>query len=129
MLKTVREVNYDGLYGISNINRFLQSSNTDAATTWRVSTYKVGDPILFNETERFRPLIYNNLKGRIVDIERFPGRIQFDVELDRTVSEFDVEGDELEWMGGATARFSVYEHDTSDEDDDSLNTSVPFQVA
>ena len=26
-------------------------------------------------------------------------------------------------------RFSVYEYDTSDEDDDSLNTTVPFQVA
>ncbi|WP_223837853.1 ATP-dependent RecD-like DNA helicase [Streptomyces venezuelae] len=122
-------LNYDGLYGINNINRFLQSSNTGAETTWRVSTYKVGDPILFNEAERFRPLIYNNPKGRIVDIERFPGRIQFDVELDRSVSEFDVEGDELEWMGDATVRFSVYEHDISDEDDDSLNTSVPFQVA
>ena len=26
-------------------------------------------------------------------------------------------------------RFSVYEHDASDDDDDSLNTTVPFQVA
>jgi ATP-dependent exoDNAse (exonuclease V) alpha subunit len=26
-------------------------------------------------------------------------------------------------------RFSVYEVDTSDDDDDSLNTTVPFQVA
>ena len=26
-------------------------------------------------------------------------------------------------------RFSVYDYNTSDEDDDSLNTSVPFQVA
>ncbi|MFF4060631.1 ATP-dependent RecD-like DNA helicase [Streptomyces sp. NPDC001668] len=122
-------LNYDGLYGINNINRFLQSSNPGAATTWRVSTYKVGDPVLFNETERFRPVIYNNLKGRIVGIERFPGRIQFDVELDRTFSEFDINGDELEWMGDATVRFSVYEYDISDEDNDSLNTSVPFQVA
>ena len=47
-------LNYDGLYGINNINRFLQSSNSGAATTWRVSTYKVGDPVLFNEIERFR---------------------------------------------------------------------------
>jgi len=31
--------------------------------------------------------------------------------------------------GGSTVRFSVYEYDTSDEDDDSLNTTVPFQVA
>ena len=122
-------LNYDGLYGINNINRFLQSSNPGAATTWRVSTYKIGDPVLFNETERFRPVIYNNLKGRIIAIEHVPGRIQFDVELDRPLSAFDIVGDELEWMGGSTVRFSVYEYDTSDDDDDSLNTTVPFQVA
>lgn len=122
-------LNYDGLYGINNINRFLQSSNPGAATSWRVSTYKVNDPVLFYETERFRPVIYNNLKGRIVDIAHAPGRIQFDVELDRPLSEFDVVGDELEWLGGSIVRFSVYERDTSDDDDDSLNTSVPFQVA
>ena len=122
-------LNYDGLYGINNINRFLQSSNSGAETTWRMSTYKIGDPVLFNETERFRGVIYNNLKGRIVGIELAPGRIQFDVELDRSLSEFDVVGDEIEWMGESTVRFSVYEHETSDEDDDSMNTSVPFQVA
>lgn len=122
-------LNYDGLYGINNINRFLQSSNPGAATTWNVSTYKLGDPVLFNETERFRPVIYNNLKGRIVGIEHVPGRIQFDVKLDRPLSEFDVVGDELEWMGESTVRFTVYDYETSDEDDDSLNTTVPFQVA
>jgi ATP-dependent exoDNAse (exonuclease V) alpha subunit len=122
-------LNYDGLYGINNINRFLQSSNPGAATTWRVSTYKIGDPVLFHETERFRPVIYNNLKGWIVGIDHFPDRILFEVELDRSLSEFDVVGNELEWMGESTVRFSVYESETSDEDDDSLNTSVPFQVA
>ena len=122
-------LNYDGLYGINNINRFLQSSNPGAATTWRASTYKIGDPVLFHETERFRPVIYNNLKGRIVGIVHVPGRIQFDVELDRSLSEFDVNHDELEWIEGTTVRFSVYETEISDEDDDSLNTTVPFQVA
>jgi len=122
-------LNYDGLYGINNINRFLQSSNPGAATIWRESTYKIGDPVLFYESERFRPVIYNNLKGRIVGIDHIPGRIQFDVELDRPLSEFDIVSDELEWMGDSTVRFSVYERDTSDEDDDSLNTTVPFQVA
>ena len=121
-------LNYDGLYGINNINRFLQSSNPGAATIWRVSTYKIGDPVLCHETERFRPVIYNNLKGRIVGIKHVPGLIQFDVELDRALSEFDVSG-ELEWMGGSTVRFSVYDYDTSDDDDDALNTTVPFQVA
>lgn len=122
-------LNYDGLYGINNINRFLQSSNPGNATTWGVSTYKIGDPILFNETERFRPVIYNNLKGWIVGIERTKERIQFDVELDRPLSEFDVDNNELEWMGGSTVRFSVFDSGTSDDDSDELNTSVPFQVA
>lgn len=122
-------LNYDGLYGINNINRFLQSSNPGTATTWGVYTYKPGDPVLFYESERFRPVIYNNLKGWIRGIDRAPGRIQFDVELDRRLSEFDVVGDELEWMGESTVRFSVYEYDNSDDDDDSLNTTVPFQVA
>lgn len=123
-------LNYDGLYGINNINRFLQSSNPQRAVAWREATYKVGDPVLFHETERFRPVIYNNLKGVIVGIDRVPGRIQFDVELDRPLSDFDVVNDELEWMGGSVVRFTVYESaKASDEDDDSLNTSVPFQVA
>lgn len=123
-------LNYDGLYGINNVNRFLQSSNSGAATTWRESTYKVGDPVLFNEAERFRPVIYNNLKGRITGIERDRGWIRFDVELDRPLTEFDIDTFELEWLGGSTVRFTVYDHpNTSDEDDDSLNTTVPFQVA
>lgn len=122
-------LNYDGLYGINNINQFLQSGNAGAGLNWGASTYKVGDPVLFTETERFRPVIYNNLKGRIVDIAYAPGHIQFDVELDRPVTEFDVVGEELEWVEGSTVRFSVYDYDTSDDDDDSMNTSVPFQVA
>ena len=73
-------------------------------------------------------MIYNNLKGRIVDIAVATGEIRFDVELDRPLTEFDV-GGELERVEGSTVRFSVYDYDTSDEDDDSLNTSVPFQVA
>jgi energy-coupling factor transporter ATP-binding protein EcfA2 len=123
-------LNYDGLYGINNINRFLQSSTRQQAVAWREATYKVGDPVLFHETERFRPVIYNNLKGVIVGIERIPGRIQFDVELDRPLSDFDVVNEELEWVGGSVVRFTVYESArASDEDDDSLNTNVPFQVA
>jgi hypothetical protein len=123
-------LNYDGLYGINNINRFLQSSNHGKATTWRVAMYKIGDPVLFFETERFRPVIYNNLKGWIVGIEREAGRVQFDIKLDRPLTQFDVTNGELEWRGESIVRFSVYEYDnTSDEDDDSLNTTVPFQVA
>ena len=122
-------LNYDGLYGINNVNRFLQSSNPGPAIPWRVASYKVNDPILFNETERFWPVLYNNLKGRLVAIDYAPGEIRFDVKVDRPLTEFDVIGYDLEWVGDSTVRFSVFDYDTSDEDDDSLQTSVPFQVA
>lgn len=121
-------LNYDGLYGINNVNRFLQSSNSNPAITWHVSTYKVGDPVLFNETDRFGPAIYNNLKGRIVAIKEDDGHITFDVELDRPLSAFDVGGD-LEYVEGSIVRFSVYDYDASDTDDDSTGSAVPFQIA
>lgn len=122
-------LNYDGLYGINNVNRFLQSSNPGAATEWGAATYKIGDPVLFNETERFRPTIYNNLKGTIVDIQTFPGRIQFDVSLDTPVSEFDVDGFDLRYVEDSTVQFDVFERASGDDDDDSTSGSVPFQVA
>jgi hypothetical protein len=123
-------LNYDGLYGINNINRFLQSSNPNQSVVWRDSIYKVGDPILFSDTERFRPIIYNNLKGHIVNINKVAGSIQFDVMLDRSITALDLIGTELNWVADSTVRFSVYDFVTSsDDDDDSLNTIVPFQVA
>lgn len=122
-------LNYDGLYGINNINRFLQSSNPNPATVWGVNTYKVGDPVLFNEAERFRPIIYNNLKGKIAAIQKFTDRIQFDISLDRPVTAFDVDGIELQYVEDSTVRFSVYERGTGDDDDDSTHKTVPFQVA
>jgi len=125
----VLALNYDGLYGINNINRFLQQSNPSAPVTWGVNTYKVGDPVLFNESERFRPTIWNNLKGEIVAIQRFTDRIQFDVKLDRPLTEIDVDGLNLQYVASNTVRFSVYERGTGDDDDDSLERSVPFQVA
>ncbi|MFC3815044.1 AAA family ATPase [Lysobacter sp. GCM10012299] len=124
-------LNYDGLYGINNVNRFLQSNNPNPAVVWREATYKVGDPILFNESERFRSVLYNNLKGRIVAIEQGLDYLRFevDVEVDRPLSGFDVLGTELEWVADSTVRFTVFDQDTSDEDDDALHTLVPFQVA
>ena len=122
-------LNYDGLYGINNINRFLQGSNPQPEVIWRDTTYKINDPVLFNETRRFGSAIYNNLKGWIVNINKFEDRIQFDVHLDRPVSELDIDGVELEWMGESTVRFSVSDVENSDDDDDAINSTVPFQVA
>ena len=123
-------LNYDGLYGINNINRFLQASNHNPAVHWGAATYKIDDPVLFASAERFKPLIYNNLKGRIVGVESSDERIQFDILLDRPVTALDVEDyPDLEWVTDSTVRFSVYDLDVSDEDDDAVHTTVPFAVA
>ncbi|WP_344203776.1 AAA family ATPase, partial [Aeromicrobium alkaliterrae] len=92
-------LNYDGLYGINNINRFLQASNPNPSVTWGPAVYKVGDPVLFADTDRFKPLIHNNLKGSIVAIEADDARIQFDIKLQRPVTELDVDGYfDLQWV-------------------------------
>lgn len=123
-------LNYDGLYGINNINRFLQASNPQPAVPWGPAVYKVDDPVLFSDNDRFRGLIYNNLKGTITAIRPFRERIEFDILLDRPVTEFDVEGYEgLGWVADSTVRFSVYDLDSSNEDEDHDISTVPFQVA
>lgn len=122
-------LNYDGLYGINNVNRFLQSSNPNPPIGWGPATFKVGDPIVFNDSERFKGLIYNNLKGTIVGIDRQLGWIRFEVELARTVTELDAWGLDLTWLHDSVVAFDVYELPNSDDDDAAFNTSVPFQVA
>ena len=123
-------LNYDdGLYGINNVNRFLQASNPNPPFAWGESTYKVGDPVLFSETDRFRPVIFNNMKGTIVAINCAPGRITFDINVEREVTEGEVAFTELRWVAGTTVQFDVFERASSDEDDDALNTVIPFQIA
>jgi ATP-dependent exoDNAse (exonuclease V) alpha subunit len=128
-------LNYDGLYGINNINRFLQSSNKNFPVQWGIQTYKINDPVLFNESERFAPLIYNNLKGKIVGIVTFNDKIQFDIELDRVINQFDAEGYDFQLLGNSdngnsVIRFFVNKYRSTDEDDDSSSEAVvPFQVA
>ncbi|MEL7566236.1 MAG: AAA family ATPase [Dehalobacterium sp.] len=128
-------LNYDGLYGINNINRFLQEANPIPAVPWGIQFYKVGDPILFNESERFAPLIYNNMKGWIAAIVVLSDQIQFDIELDKAINGLEARGYEFELLGNSqngnsVIRFIVNKYRSADEDDDASSSAVvPFQVA
>jgi len=133
-------LNYDGLYGINNINRFLQESNPASAVQWGIQQYKMNDPVLFNESDRFAPVIYNNMKGRIVSIVVFDAgiiteRIRFDIELDKVINGVDALGQDFELLdnddnGNSVIRFCVNKTKGEDEDDDGSSRSiVPFQVA
>ena len=128
-------LNYDGLYGINNINRFLQNSNPNESVVWGINTYKVGDPILFNESNIFSPLIHNNSKGRIVGIRPEEQQIWFNIELEESINEIDAWGYDFELIGESDAgksiiSFGVKKFRSTDEDDEDNNsTVVPFQVA
>lgn len=135
-------LNYDGLYGINNINRFLQESNPNPAVQWDVQQYKVGDPILFLDSDRFHPVIHNNMKGLIKGIEILdPGthdeRIQFDVEIPKAIDESDIRCIDLQLLecsedeDKSVVRFYVHKLKSADEDGDerSSYTVVPFQIA
>ena len=128
-------LNYDGLYGINNVNRLMQLANDSEARTWDLRTYKVGDPVLFNDSRRFHPVLYNNLKGRIVSIDvSQEGRIGFSVEVELALSELELLGTEgLEFVdckdGNTTVSFWVERDDDPDGEEERLECIVPFQVA
>lgn len=133
-------LNYDGLYGINNINRFLQESNPNPAITWDIQQYKVGDPILFLDSDRFRPIIHNNMKGiiqgvEIIDEGTTEERIQFDIEIPKLIFERDVLNLDLKLLKNSEKeeksliRFYVHKLKSADEDGEDSRTVVPFQIA
>ena len=127
-------LNYDGLYGINNINRFLQNSNPNQSFEWGIGIYKVGDPILFNEFSKFSKILYNNLKGRILQIQKEEDKIWFTIEIDKVLNEFDAFGYDFELLGmsenkKSIIRFKVSKFVDSDEDETISDSVVPFVVA
>ena len=113
----------------------MQFANDSEARTWDLRTYKVGDPVLFNDSRRFYPVLYNNLKGRIVSIDvSQEDRIGFSVEVELALSELELLGTEgLEFVdcedGNTTVSFWVERDDDPDGEEERLECIVPFQVA
>jgi len=112
----------------------IQSNNVNPAVQWGINTYKVDDPILFNETNRFYPLIYNNMKGRILKVDISGEKIHFDVEVDKEISVFDASNYDFELIETgphkkSIIRFHVERPNEEDGDENLKSTIVPFQIA
>lgn len=127
-------LNYDGLYGINNLNRFLQNDNPNPPFHWDNQVYKVGDPVIFSEYNRFYPVLYNNLKGWIRKIDLIHGEIIFIVEVPIALNELDITVPDLELIscssnGHSLIRFKVSLYVDNDENEKSKKEVVPFQVA
>ena len=130
-------LNYDGKFGLNSINNYFQDANPNIEEhTWYDWKYKKGDPILFNENVRF-PILYNNLKGRIIDIVNETDSITFTIDVFTRLTSMDVRNYDLEWISSdedyTRVRFTVYAKDDTKTDEDyeesRMKSIVPFQLA
>lgn len=129
-------LNYDGKFGLNNMNSYFQNANSKSdPITWQEWTYKVGDHILFNDSKRFS-LLYNNLKGNIVAINKTEKEISFTVDVMTNITKKDCERENIEFISASEdstrIRFTVYSYDeVYDEDDEGkrMLSVIPFQLA
>ena len=125
---------YDGLYGVNNINRYMQKVNPSNPIEWGNWVYKVGDKVLFNDNKRFGGVLYNNLKGTIVAIDRKAEEIVFQIQIDKKISDRDIFYTDFKLHdcaceGKSIVEFSVKKRIEKDSDTDYSEQVVPFQIA
>lgn len=127
-------LNYDGLYGINNLNRVLQKNNPNKEYRWKQYIFKTEDPIIFDDNPYYKGVFYNNLKGVIKGIEENNDSFVFTVKINKIVTSIACSSCNIEYIGleddGTIVAFEVkkfgedyYDNDSSD------NTHFPFQVA
>lgn len=126
-------LNYDGLYGINNINRYLQSSNPNIAYEYQQNLYKVSDPIIFITNDYSQYGIYNNLNGKIVEINDKNEIITFKIELFDKMSYIGKLSSEVEVIEEDSKCYAIVEKlkyytDKYDSDMDT-RTKLPFQIS
>ncbi len=128
-------LNYSGLYGLNNINRLLQLSNPASPVDIGILRFKAGDPVLFNDSRRF-PLLYNNLKGKIVALQDYKNLVYFAVDVELVLTEDEVstcEGLEFIEQRGPVTRVGFIVNRmppySSDEESTSNEHIIPIQVA
>ena len=138
--KSVDEIslclNYDGLYGINNINKIMQEKNPGEEFKIGVDTYKINDPVVFNDCPRFKPILYNNMKGTIknIEIDDVNDYVWFTVEINEIVHNYfgiytDIELIEYTEDNKTVVRFFVKKFKDTDEDDEDYQNIIPFNLA
>lgn len=125
-------LNYDGPYGINNINRYLQMKNKNEAIEWGTNIYKVEDPIIFSDVGNLSHVLYNNLKGKILKINKNTDSIIFKLFVERKISSMDAFFSNIkvidELDNGSIIEIKVMQKDDDDKDDNREQV-VPFVVS
>ncbi|MPM46971.1 RecBCD enzyme subunit RecD [bioreactor metagenome] len=116
------------------MNLYFQNANTKSKVyTWAEWTFKVGDPVIFLDTKR-SSLLYNNLKGRIVDISGNDLAISFTIDINTILTERQCKNESFEFVDvtdyGTRIRIEVTTNDDeSASEEERINTIIPFQIA
>jgi ATP-dependent exoDNAse (exonuclease V) alpha subunit len=126
-------LNYDGKFGLNNMNQYFQNANTQSeAFSWAEWIFKIGDRILFLDTKR-SSLLYNNLKGTIVDIVKNDSSIIFTIDIKTYLTEEQCRYETFEYIeiteNGTRIRLEVIAWDDELSEDDRIKTVIPFQIA
>lgn len=128
-------LNYNGLYGLNNINKLLQLSKDGKKADIGIWQFRVGDPVLFTDSERFE-VLYNNLKGKIVDIVDQVSSVKFTIEVYVKLHKNEVTAcDGLEYIESTENKtivsFNVDRHKPYyfDNEPENKRHVLPFQVA
>lgn len=126
-------LNYNGTYGITSINSYFQHQNPNPAFVNNLDTYKVGNPVVFNENannnDLYSEYIYNNLQGEIREIKEDEEYLNFIIHVDAYIpssEECVISSNEVENWSNIKIKFRKYT-DKPDEDNEDEYLS-PFTV-
>ena len=126
-------LNYDGKFGLNNINQYFQNANTKSkAFSWAEWSFKIGDQIIFLDTRR-SSLLYNNLKGKIENIEKTASSIIFTLNVKTYLAEEQCQNESFEYVentdDGTKIKLEVIAWDDELSEEDRIKTVIPFQLA
>lgn len=129
----VLALNYNGLYGINNLNNIMQENNKKASCRLWNYTYKIGDPILFTDNNQYAPILYNNLKGVIISFKNYPEKVIFVLEVETVINDMDLKPYDdvtLIKVSDKKSLISITVDKKFDSDyDEDKSKLVPFQIA
>ena len=126
-------LNYDGKFGLNNMNQYFQNANTNSkAFSWEEWSYKIGDRIIFINTRR-SALLYNNLRGIITNIAYAEKSIIFEIEVKAFFTESQCEAESFDYVDttekGTIIRIEVISWDDELSEEEKVKTVIPFQLS
>ena len=125
-------LNYGGTYGITSINSYFQNKNENKVYVNNIDTYKVDDPVIFNDNanKRYNNILYNNLKGKIRSIEEDEEKLYFIINVETYIKREDlncvITSNEAENWSNVKIELRKYKDNPDDEFDEEYK--CPFDV-